>query len=123
MVAAFFLALIAQAPALQPGTSGSLLSDLLPILLGAGGAGGIAGLISAISNWRDKIHVREETLIVRLNAGNKAQADRADRAEADCEKLRKQRDRARDLASRYHSRMLVAGMEVDESEFERLYGE
>ena len=88
------------------------MNEILAIVLGAGGAGGIAGLINAWVSYRDKTVAREETLIARLNADSKQQGERADRAEAEADKMRRQRDEGRELVARYRSMLIARGVEL-----------
>jgi hypothetical protein len=87
------------------------MNELLAVLLGAGGAGGLAGLINVLISYRDKSVNREETLIQRLNQDSKQQGERADRAEVEAEKMRRQRDRARELAARYRAMLIANGVD------------
>jgi hypothetical protein len=85
------------------------MNETLALLLGVGGAGGLAGIFNIYLSWRNNKASREETLIQRLNSETKRQQDRADEAETDADKLRHQRDRAREMAAQYRSRLIALG--------------
>jgi hypothetical protein len=88
------------------------VNEILALLLGAGGAGGLAGLVNVYLSFRDKSGAREETLIQRLNSESKKQQERADEAEKDSDLLRQQRDRARELVVQYRGRLIALGEQL-----------
>lgn len=88
------------------------MNEVLALLLGAGGAGGLAGLVNAYISFRDKNSTREETLIQRLNTESKKQQERADEAERESDLLRQQRDKARELVAFYRGKLISLGEEV-----------
>lgn len=89
------------------------LNQILTLLLGAGGAGGIAGLFNMIRAARRGKLEDEETLIKRLNDDNKNQKERADQAEAEASKMRRQRNVAWDQAARYRRRLIAMGVDEE----------
>ena len=84
--------------------------SLLLLLLGGGGAGAVGALWRLVIATRKGKIESEGTLLERLNASEKKQIERADAAEKDSDVLRRQRDRARDLCSRYWSRLVMHGL-------------
>lgn len=98
------------------------LTNLIGPLLGAGGAGGLAGLISVFSQLKKGRLANEETLIARLNLDSRQQGERAEKAESELARarakfddesdlLRKQRDRARDRAAQFRTRLIELGVQ------------
>lgn len=90
------------------------LETLLPLLLGAGGTGFIAGAVQLVQGWRKGRIENEATLLARLNAETVRQSTRADAAEAEADAMRRSRDRAIELAVRYRTRVIECGARVDD---------
>lgn len=90
------------------------LETLLPLLLGAGGTGFIAGAVQLIQGWRKGRIENEATLLARLNAETVRQSTRADAAEADADARRRERDRAIEIATRYRVRVIEVAGRVDD---------
>lgn len=88
------------------------MNELLVLLLGAGGAGGIAGLVNVYLSIRAGKTSREETLIGRLNAETTRAAERADQAEKETDAMRMQRDRARELLAIYRMKLIGYGEQL-----------
>lgn len=87
------------------------LDQLLAALLGVGGSGALAALWNVVRAARKGKLEDEETLIVRLNNENKKQQKKADDAEIEADKMRKQRNRASDQAARYRRRLISLGID------------
>lgn len=90
------------------------LETLLPLLLGAGGTGFIAGAVKLFEGLKKGKIENEATLLARLNAESVRQSARADVAERDADAMRRMRDRALDLAVRYRARVIESGGRVDD---------
>lgn len=90
------------------------LETLLPLLLGAGGTGFIAGAVKLWEGFRKGKIENEATLLARLNAESVRQSTRADVAEAETLAMRRARDRALDMAMRYRARVIEVGGRVDD---------
>lgn len=90
------------------------LDVLLPLLLGAGGTGAIAGLANVFQQWRKGKLESEQSLMERLNAQTRRQEDRANAAEHDVDEMRRQRDRGLELAVRYRGRLIEVGARLDD---------
>lgn len=90
------------------------LETLLPLLLGAGGTGAIAGAVQLVQGLRKGRLENEATLLARLTAETVRQGARADAAETDADKLRRTRDRALEVAVRYRTRVIECGGRVDD---------
>lgn len=90
------------------------LDVLLPMLLGAGGTGAIAGIANVVMQWRKGKLENEASLMSRLNEQTKRQEERADAAERDVDLMRRQRDRGLELAVRYRSRLIEVGAMIDD---------
>lgn len=90
------------------------LETLLPLLLGAGGTGFIAGAVKLFEGLKKGRIENEATLLARLNAESVRQATRADAAEAETDKMRRSRDRALEIAMRYRARVIEVGARVDD---------
>lgn len=91
--------------------------DLNAIFAFVLGSGGILSVSSWIK-WRDSKSNRklmtEETSLTRLEEENKRQKKRADDAEENEDNMRKERNRASELAAHYKGRLIQAGLlEVD----------
>jgi uncharacterized protein (DUF3084 family) len=85
------------------------LNVLVTILFGAGGAGAVAGVLNVVKTMRSGKIEKEENLIRRLDAANKAQGERtevaekrADAAEQEAEEYRKQRNAAQERLAKIH---------------------
>lgn len=89
------------------------LDQLLAALLGVGGAGGIAGLYNIVRAARKGKLDDEETLIKRLNTDNINQMKRADLAEEEASKLRRQRNAVWDQAAKFRRRLISLGVDDD----------
>jgi hypothetical protein len=90
------------------------LETLLPLLLGAGGTGFIAGAVKLFEGMKKGKIENEATLLARLNAESVRQATRADAAEAETLAMRRARDRALEMAMRYRGRIIECGGRVDD---------
>ena len=58
------------------------IDDVLPIILGAGGAGFIAAVVQALSSWRNGVEQREGRAVANLERWRVEADDRADRRQA-----------------------------------------
>lgn len=84
--------------------------SLVLLFLGGGSAGAIGAIVRLWMAARKGRLDDEGTLLERLNKEAARQGKRADAAEHDADGLRRQRDRARDLASRYRHQLVQAGV-------------
>jgi hypothetical protein len=82
------------------------LSTVLNTLLGAGGAGALAGLWQILQSLRRSKIEKEDTLIQRLDANSKSERQAREEAEAEAAKYRRQRIKAQDQAAKFR-RMLI----------------
>lgn len=93
------------------------IETLTTLILGGGGGGAILGFVI---KWRDssrRARVEDEdTMVRRLEAENRRALVRADEAEAEADRYRKERDAARDQASRLRRRVIELGGEVGRDE-------
>jgi uncharacterized membrane protein YdfJ with MMPL/SSD domain len=97
--------------------------DLNTIIAFVLGSGGILSVSSWIK-WRDSKQNRklltEDTSLTRLEEENKRQKKRADEAEESEDQMRKERNRANELAAHYKGRLIQAGLlEVDTDDDQR----
>lgn len=97
-----------------------MVSDLLPLLLSAGGAAFLSAVILGIKSIREGKTASEESIIKRLNDDAKQahsdadiQRDRAIRAENEREEMRIQRDQANEVVARMRQRMIRQGLDPD----------
>ena len=90
------------------------LETILPLLLGAGGTGAVAGAVQLFQGLRKGKLENEATLLARLNAESVRQQQKADTAEAEADRMRRARDTAIELAVRYRTRVIEAGGRVDD---------
>lgn len=84
--------------------------SLLLLLLGGGGAGAVGAIWRLVMASRKGRIEDEGTLLERLNTESRRQGERADLAEHDADGLRRQRDQARDLCSRYRFQLVQLGV-------------
>lgn len=83
------------------------LNTLVSLLFIAGGGGAVAGILNVVKTLRSGKIESEETLIKRLDASNKEQLERAQRAEKRADELeseaaryRRNREQALEYAAR-----------------------
>lgn len=87
------------------------------LILGAGGGGTVLGVLLKWKDSNRKARVEDEdTMVNRLEAENKRALKRADDAEAESDRYRKERDTALDKASSLRRRIIELGGEVARDE-------
>lgn len=86
-----------------------MATEVIALLLGAGGAGGVAGLVNVLMAWRKGRLESEEHLIARLNADSRQQGERADRAEQELEVWRRRAHATADAAWRLRRMVIDLG--------------
>jgi hypothetical protein len=100
----------------------SLADSLLPLLLGVGGTGAIAGILNVVVTNRNGKNANTESLIARLSNDAKTQGDRADKAEMELSTYRRQAqaelshtqlrlEKARDRAVTFRRQLVALGVE------------
>lgn len=94
------------------------VDQIFTLLLGAGGAGGLAGLYNVWRTLKKGKLEDEETLIKRLDKDNKDKDSSIDGLEKSLSRMRGQRNRVWDQAARYRRALIAHG--VDDSQLEPL---
>lgn len=86
------------------------VDTIVGLIFGAGGIGSVTGWIK-YRDWarKAKLNVEENTL-TRLEQENRRAVKRADDAEASEDRMRVERDKARDSASQYKGMLIQAGL-------------
>lgn len=91
-----------------------MTTEVIALLLGVGGTGGLAGLVQVYLTARRGKLENEETLIRRLNEDSRQQGQRADRAEQSADRWRTRANQALDIAWQWRRIALSHGAAVDE---------
>lgn len=90
------------------------IQTLATLILGAGGGGTILGVLLKWKDANRKARVEDEdTMVKRLEAENRRALQRADEAESDADRYRKERDVALDKASQLRRQVIGLGGEVE----------
>lgn len=89
-----------------------MATEVLALLLGAGGAGGLAGLVNVFMAMRRGKLENEETLIRRLNDDSRQQGERADAAQRLADLRTRQRNEVWEQAAMFRRQLLAAGIEA-----------
>lgn len=86
-----------------------MATELLAVLLGAGGAGGLAGLINVYLAARKGKLESDESLIRRLDDDSRRQGQRADEAQRIADLRTRQRNAAWEQAASFRRLLLASG--------------
>jgi hypothetical protein len=90
------------------------IQTLTTLLLGGGGGTAIFGLLLKWKDANRKARVEDEdTMVKRLEAENRRALQRADEAEQDADRYRKERNTALEKASELRRHVIELGGEVD----------
>lgn len=93
------------------------IETVITLILGAGGGGTILGVLLKWKDANRKARVEDEdTMVRRLEAENKRALTRADEAEAESDRYRRERDVALDKASSLRRQVIELGGEVTRDE-------
>jgi hypothetical protein len=89
------------------------IQTIITLILGAGGGGTFLGVLLKWKDANRRAKVEDEdTMVRRLEAENKRALLRADEAEANEDRMRRERDAALDKVSRLRRRIIDLGGEV-----------
>lgn len=89
-----------------------MATEILALLLGAGGAGFFAGLVNVYLAVRKGRIENEETLLRRLDEDSRRQGKRADEAIALADLRTRQRNRVWEQAAMFRRQLLAAGIDA-----------